>query len=86
MNSICDDCYDLFSKEFDNMDWPTEKILRGSSHTLAIHISNIVLRGEVEKLRKELNDINNNDDDAKTERLTEEGHWDYWGDLTEEEE
>ena len=86
MNSICDDCYDLFSKEFDNMDWPTEKILRGSSHTLAIHISNIVLRGEVEKLRKELNDINNNNnDDAKNEWLAE-GHWDYWGDLTEEEE
>ena len=57
MNSICDDCYDLFSKEFDEMDWPTEKILRGSSHTLAIHISNIVLRGEVAKLRKELETI-----------------------------
>jgi len=79
MNSICDDCYDLFSKEFDEMDWPTEKILRGSSHTLAIHISNIVLRGEVAKLRKELETI-------KGEEITDESRWDYWGDLGSEEE
>ena len=54
MNSICDDCYDLFSEEFDNMEWPTQEIMRGSSHTLAIHISNIVLHGEISKLKKEL--------------------------------
>tara|TARA_B100000809_G_scaffold7337_2_gene7271 strand:- start:10219 stop:10416 length:198 start_codon:yes stop_codon:yes gene_type:complete len=55
MIKLCGDCLQkITGKEFEEQGWNTEKIMEGSSHTLMIYISNLVLRGEVARLKKEL--------------------------------
>ena len=54
MIELCDNCLQkITGKEFDEYGWNTEKIMQGSSHTLMIYISNLVLRGEVARLKGE---------------------------------
>jgi|TARA_Y100000310_G_scaffold299832_1_gene335004 hypothetical protein len=55
MIKLCSDCLQkITGDEFEEQGWNTEKIMEGSSHTLMIYISNLVLRGEVARLKKEL--------------------------------
>ena len=55
MINLCGDCLlKITGKTFEDQGWNTEKIMEGSSHTLIIYISNLVLRGEVARLKKEL--------------------------------
>ncbi len=55
MIKLCSDCLQkITGDEFEEQGWNTEKIMEGSSHTLMIYISNLVLRGEVVRLKKEL--------------------------------
>jgi|18_taG_2_1085343.scaffolds.fasta_scaffold311105_2 hypothetical protein len=51
MIKLCSDCLQkITGDEFEEQGWNTEKIMEGSSHTLMIYISNLVLRGEVARL------------------------------------
>ena len=53
MINLCGDCLQkITGKTFEDQGWNTEKIMEGSSHTLMIYISNLVLRGEVARLKK----------------------------------
>ena len=55
MIKLCSSCLQkITGDEFEEQGWNTEKIMEGSSHTLMIYISNLVLRGEVARLKKEL--------------------------------
>jgi hypothetical protein len=75
MPKLCKECHSkLTGKELEEFyGWENaDRILEGSSHTLMIYISNIVLRSEIARLREELVDA----DDGET-------RWDYWGDLLE---
>ena len=72
MPELCKECHSkLTGKELEEFyGWENaDQILKGSSHTLMIYISNIVLRSELSRLREDL-DIVNVDED-------------YWGDLLE---
>ena len=74
MPELCKKCHSkITGKELEEFyGWENaDQILKGSSHTLMIYISNIVLRSEIARLREEL--------DANVET-----RWDYWGDLEEE--
>jgi hypothetical protein len=75
MPKLCKECHSkLTGKELEEFyGWENaDRILEGSSHTLMIYISNIVLRSEIARLREELVDV--------------ESRWDYWGDLDTGEE
>ena len=75
MPELCKKCHSkITGKELEEFyGWENaDQILKGSSHTLMIYISNIVLRSEIARLREEL--------DANVV----ETRWDYWGDLEEE--
>ena len=55
MINLCGDCLQkITGKTFEDQCGNTEKIIEGSSHTLMIYITNLVLRGEVARLKKEL--------------------------------
>ena len=72
---LCKECHSkITGKELEEFyGWENaDQILKGSSHTLMIYISNIVLRSEIARLREELDDV--------------ETRWDYWGDLDTGEE
>ena len=76
MPELCKECHsNLTGKELEEFyGWENaDQVLKGSSHTLMIYISNIVLRSEIARLREELVEV----DDVET-------RWDYWGDLEEE--
>jgi len=62
MIELCSDCLQkITGKEFEEYGWNIDKIMEGSSHTLMVYISNIVLRGEIAKLKEELKGNKNND-------------------------
>ena len=75
MPKLCKECHSkITGKELEEFyGWENaDQILKGSSHTLMIYISNIVLRSEIARLREELDGV--------------ETRWDYWGDLDTGEE